>query len=131
LNAEKSYNFSVGDAKAFAFIIHLLQNLVSEKSTAKENFKNYLKRIEKEVMMGIEDFVYEDEGGWEMAKQDLKDEAEENNYLGRLKIMHPRRTGKSKVMYIPGKSEGGRMLSDIGAGAAGGVRSGYSQTKSN
>jgi hypothetical protein len=34
-------------------------------------------------------------------------------------------------MYIPGKSEGGRMLSDIGAGAAGGVRSGYSQTKSN
>jgi hypothetical protein len=28
LNAEKSYNFSVGDAKAFAFIIHLLQNLV-------------------------------------------------------------------------------------------------------
>jgi hypothetical protein len=103
----------------------------SEKSTAKENFKNDLKRIEKEVMMDIEDFVYEDEGGWEMAKQDLKDEAEENNYLGRLKIMHPRRTGKSKVMYIPGKSEGGRMMSDIGAGAAGGVRSGYSQTKSN
>ncbi len=38
LNAEKSYNFSVGDAKAFAFIIHLLQNLVSEKSTAKDTY---------------------------------------------------------------------------------------------
>jgi hypothetical protein len=44
----------------------------SEKSTAKENFKNDLKRIEKEVMMDIEDFVYEDEGGWEMAKQEEK-----------------------------------------------------------
>ena len=45
--------------------------------------------------------------------------------------MNPRRTGKSKVMYMMGQSKGGRMLRNIDAGAAGGVRSGYSQTKSN
>jgi hypothetical protein len=103
----------------------------SEKSNSEMKFKESLSEIEDEVLEDVENFTYEDEDGWEMAKQDLMDEAEDNDFLGHLKIMHPRRTGKSKVIYMPGQSKGGRMLRNIGAGAAGGVRSGYSQTKSN
>jgi len=103
----------------------------SEKGSAEEKFKTSLSEIEDEVLEDVESFVYEDEDGWEMAKQDLMDEAEDNNFLGYLKIMNPRRTGKSKVMYMAGRSPGGRLMANIGSGAAGGVRSGYSQTKSN
>ena len=103
----------------------------TEKGSAEEKFKKSLKDIENEVLEDVESYVYEDEDGWEMAKQDLMDEAEDNDFLGHLKIMHPRRTGKSKVLYMAGRSAGGRLMANIGSGAGGGVRSGYSQTKSN
>ena len=103
----------------------------TEKGSAEEKFKKSLDKIEDEVLEDIENFTYGDEDGWEMAKQDLMDEAEDNNFLGYLKIMNPRRTGKSKVMYMAGRSPGGRLMANIGAGANSSVRSGYSQAKSN
>lgn len=103
----------------------------TEKGSAEEKFKKSLDKIEDEVLEDIENFTYGDEDGWEMAKQELMDEAEDNDFLGHLKIMHPRRTGKSKVLYMAGRSPGGRLMANIGAGANAGVRSGYSQTKSN
>jgi hypothetical protein len=97
----------------------------SEKGSAEEKFKKSLSEIEDEVLEDVESFVYEDEEGWEMAKQDLMDEAEDNNFLGQLKIMHPRRTGKSKVMYMAGRSPGGRLMADIGSAAGSGMRSSH------
>jgi hypothetical protein len=103
----------------------------SEKEDAKEEFKKSLDEIEDEILNDIENTKYGDKSTWKKEKMDLMDEAEENNFLGELEIMYPRRTGKAFVKYHRGHSKGGRMMRDIGAGAAGGVRSGYSSTKSN
>ena len=102
-----------------------------EKSGAEERFYNELDEVESEVLASVEDFRYEDEMGWESAKSDLIAKAENNNFLGELEIMYPRRTGKAFVKYHDGQSKGGRLLRNLGSGAAGAARSYGSNAKSN
>lgn len=84
-----------------------------ERSGAEEKFYSDLEEIESEVMANIEDFKYEDESEWEMAKEDLISKAENNNFLGELEILYPRRTGRAFVKYNDGRSRGGEALSDV------------------
>lgn len=103
----------------------------SEKSKAEEKFYEDLDEVESEVLSSIEDFRYEDEMGWESAKSDLIAKAENNNFLGELEIMYPRRTGKPFVKYHDGHSKGGRLLRNLGSAAGGAARSYQSRGKAN
>jgi hypothetical protein len=80
-------------------------------------------------MANIEDFKYEDESEWEMAKEDLISKAENNNFLGELEILYPRRTGKAAVKYHEGRSRGKEMLQGLGSAAASTTRSYQSRAR--
>jgi hypothetical protein len=100
-----------------------------ERSGAEEKFYSDLEEIESEVMANIEDFKYEDESEWEMAKEDLISKAENNNFLGELEILYPRRTGKAAVKYHEGRSRGKEMLQGLGSAAASTTRSYQSRAR--
>jgi hypothetical protein len=85
----------------------------SEKGAAEEDFKEEMMEIESEVLADIENFRYETEERWEKAKNKIMDQARDNNFLGELEIIYPRRTGKPYVVYHDGRSKGGEALSDI------------------
>lgn len=104
---------------------------MGEKMGAKSKFKKDLKEIESEVLSDIEKFRYEDESEWEMAKEDLMQKAEDNNFLGELEIMYPRRTGKAFVKYHEGRSKGKAIMQGLGSAAGSTTRSYQSSAKSN
>ena len=100
-----------------------------EKSGAESEFYSSLDEIEAEVLSDIEEFRYEDEDGWETAKDKLIQQAEDNNYLGELEIMYPRRTGKAFVKYHEGRSRGKAIMQGLGSAAGSTTRSYQSRTK--
>jgi len=102
-----------------------------EKQGAEKRFYDELDEVEMEVLENIEDFKYEDEDGWDIAKDALIAQAEDNNFLGELEIMYPRRTGKAFVKYHDGYSKGGRLLRNLGSAAGGAARSYQSRGKAN
>ena len=85
----------------------------SEKSAAEDAFMEEMMEIESEVLADIENFSYRTEERWEKAKNRLMDEARDNNFLGELEILYPRRNGKPFVKYNDGRSRGGEALSDV------------------
>jgi len=84
----------------------------TEKSKAEEDFMEELMEIESEVLADIKNFTYKTEERWEKAKNRLMDEARDNNFLGELEIMYPRRNGSPFVKYKEGYSKGGERLRD-------------------
>ena len=103
----------------------------SEKEEGEKAFFDKLDEVEEEILSDLENFRYGDEQGWEEAKEKIIGQAENNNFLGELEIMYPRRTGKAFVKYHEGRSRAKRLMQDLGSGAAGATRSYQSKAQSN
>jgi hypothetical protein len=103
----------------------------SEKEEGEKAFFDKLDEVEEEILSDLENFRYGDEQGWEEAKEKIIGQAENNNFLGELEIMYPRRTGKAFVKYHEGRSSAKRLMQDLGSGAAGATRSYQSKAQSN
>lgn len=108
----------------------------SEKEEAEKRFFDKLDELESEVMEDLENFRYEDESGWEEAKERIIGQAEDNNFMGELKMIYPRETNRGRFMpgfvnYIKGESRAKTLMGNLGSGAAGATRSYQSKAQSN
>jgi hypothetical protein len=107
-----------------------------EKKGAEKRFFEKLDELESEVLEDIENYRYEDESGWEEAKERIIGQAEDNNFMGELKMIYPRETNRGRFMpgfvnYIKGESRAKTLMGNLGSGAAGATRSYQSKAQSN
>jgi hypothetical protein len=84
---------------------------------------------DKMMDMGFDKTQYGDEENWEEEKEDLIDQAEENDFMGSLgENIYVK---KFKIKYTPGKTGAQHMVAGLKSGAGSAVRSGMSKGTAN
>jgi hypothetical protein len=101
-----------------------------ERDEMKDEFMDDLERMEDKMMdMGFDETQYGNEQNWQEEKEDLIDQAEENDFMGSLgENIYVK---KFKIKYTPGKTGAQHMVAGLKTGAGAGVRSGMSKGTAN